>query len=377
MRRFFLSTIISPGLSGALVSSLFAAASPAMAEVVVGGAGYFGAAFGSYDDEGLFETRNGELSDYVFVYDLDITFTATGTSDSGLTFGATGDLDDLAGDTLNKETFVTGFDAAGNPVYADAVTGLTNDSQGPLGWSGSIFVSGDFGTLAMGDTDGAAELVVGDLAPVGLTGLGDFNEMLYLVTAGPQPDGSPIALYSYEVGDLTLGLGITDDQDWSLGAGYSGDFWSVGLGYESIQNGAEITLRDGSDWGNIGGSEIISFITPDDAHQTIGQASITFSSVTLKGAYGLIDFDNTGDLAQYGVSAEYGWNAWTFAAYYRQIDTDFDNPSTNDVTDRLYGGGVSYDLGGGLSLAAGITQWDFEDLPSKFVLADFGVAFAF
>ena len=97
----------------------------------------------------------------------------------------------------------------------------------------------------------------------------------------------------------------------------------------------------------------------------------------MKGAYGLIDFDSTGDLAQYGVSAEYGWNAWTFAAYYRQIDTDFDNPSTNDVTDRLYGGGVSYDLGGGLSLAAGITQWDFEDLPSKFVLADFGVAFAF
>lgn len=366
MRRILLST-----------TALLIGTGVASAEVSVGVEGYFGAALGTFDDDGLFETRNGQQSDYVYVYDLDVIFTATGTTDSGLTFGASGDLADLAGNTESKSSFVTGIDPAGNLETDEAVTGLTNDSQGPLAWAGELFVSGDFGTLAMGDTDGAAELAVGDVAAVGLTGLGDFNEMLYLLGASGQPDGSPIALYSYAVEGLTLALGITDDQDWSLGAGYAGDFWSVGIGYESILEGTTVTLRDGGDWGNIGGSGAIDFIAPDDAHQTIGQGSITFSGVTLKGAYGLIDADNTGDITQMAVSAEYGWNAWTLAAYYRQIDTDFDDPTTNDVTDHYYGAGFFYDLGGGLGLAGGITTWDFEDLPSEFVLADFGVSFQF
>ena len=346
MRRILLSTTsVIPGLAVAMAGGLFAAATPALAEVTVGGDGYFGAALGTYDDDGIFDTRNGETSTYVFVYDLDFDFTATGTSDSGLTFGAAADIDDIG----------------------------EGQSQGPLGYNGEMFVSGDFGTLSMGDIDGSAEQVVGDLAGVGITGLGDFNEMLYLISSAPQPSGSPVATYTYEIESLTLGLGVTDDQDWTIGAGYEGSFWSVGIGYESILQGTEITVRDAGDFTN----QAITVIAQDDAHQTIAQATVTFSGVTLKGSYGLIDASGTGDMDQWGFSAAYDWQAWSFAAYYRQSDVDYDDPTIADLDDTYAGVGAFYDLGGGLEIGGGVSQWDFSSLPSKYVVADFGLTFNF
>ena len=341
-------------------TALIASAGFAAAEVVVGGDGYFGAALSTYDGEGFFETRNGELSTYVFVYDLDFDFTATGTSDSGLTFGASADVDDIG----------------------------QGQSQGPLGYEGEMFVSGDFGTLTMGDVDGAAELVVGDLAGVGLTGLGDLNEMIYLVDGNAQPDGSPLALYEYTVEGLTLGLGVTDDKSWTIGAGYETDMWSVGIGYESVKDGAAITIYQPGTFaptvdaqGNIvlGSSGIggISINTPDDAHQTIGQASVTFAGVTLKGAYGLIDLENAGDMAQYGISASYGMDAITLTGFWRGTEFDFDNSNINDQTNNFFGLGLAYDLGGGLAIETGVTQADYDFLDSNVVIADFGLSFNF
>jgi outer membrane protein OmpU len=62
-----------------------------------------------------------------FVQYIDITFTLSGTADNGTTFGAAIDLDENAS--------AVGTDDAG-------VT---------------IFIAGDYGTLAMGDTDGALD----------------------------------------------------------------------------------------------------------------------------------------------------------------------------------------------------------------------------
>lgn len=374
-------------------TALIASAGFAAAEVVVGGDGYFGAALSTYDGDGFFETRNNEGSTYVFVYDLDIDFTATGTSDSGLTFGASVDLDDAASNTASKQTFLTS--ASIDPVTgqlvttsSSAITGLSNNTQGPLGYEGEIFVSGDFGTLTMGDVDGATEQVVGDLAGVGLTGLGDLNEMIYLVDGNAQPDGSPLALYEYTVEGLTLGLGVTDDKSWNVGAGYETDMWSVGIGYESVKDGAAITIYQPGTFaptvdaqGNIvlGSSGIggISINTPDDAHQTIGQASVTFAGVTLKGAYGLIDLENAGDMAQYGISASYGMDAITLTGFWRGTEFDFDNSNINDQTNNFFGLGLAYDLGGGLAIETGVTQADYDFLDSNVVVADFGLSFNF
>ena len=374
-------------------TALIASAGFAAAEVVVGGDGYFGAALSTYDGDGFFETRNNEGSTYVFVYDLDIDFTATGTSDSGLTFGASVDLDDAASNTASKQTFLTS--ASIDPVTgqlvttsSSAITGLSNNTQGPLGYEGEIFVSGDFGTLTMGDVDGATEQVVGDLAGVGLTGLGDLNEMIYLVDGNAQPDGSPLALYEYTVEGLTLGLGVTDDKSWNVGAGYETDMFSVGIGYESVKDGAAVTIYQPGTFaptvnsqGNVvlGSSGVggLAINTPDDAHQTIGQASVTFAGVTLKGAYGLIDLENAGDMAQYGISASYGMDAITLTGFWRGTEFDFDNSNINDQTNNFFGLGLAYDLGGGLAIETGVAQADFEELKSNVVIADFGLSFNF
>ena len=63
-----------------------------------------------------------------FVQDINITFTMSGTSDNGLTFGAAIDLSEDAGDVDTDDAGV------------------------------AIFVSGDFGTLTLGDTDGRVRL---------------------------------------------------------------------------------------------------------------------------------------------------------------------------------------------------------------------------
>ncbi|NJS38490.1 MAG: porin [Rhodobacteraceae bacterium] len=75
-------------------------------------------------------------------------FTLSGETDGGLSFGASFRADNAAG--------------------ANA------------GTAGSVFISGGFGTLSMGDVDGAANAALGHVDGVGLTGLGDLNEVTYL-----------------------------------------------------------------------------------------------------------------------------------------------------------------------------------------------------
>ncbi|QIE41104.1 porin [Rhodobacteraceae bacterium SC52] len=346
-------------------TALIASAGFASAEVVIGGDGYMGVAYGSNGDP-IFATTDksadelpagsgDHFSNYGFVYDLDVDFKVSGTSDSGLTFGASGDFDDLG------------------------------KSQGARGWDNSIFISGDFGTLTMGDVSAGAENVIGDLAGVGLSGLGDFNENIFLLGAGAQPAG-PVARYDYAISGLTLSLGLTDDAGYNIGAGYATDLFSVGAAYESVADGAVVTIFDIDALGSTGSTQLTA-VAPDGASQVIGAASVTFANVTLKGTYGRIDVDGTGvdTVDQYGVSAAAAFGAASVSAYYRQIDVDYKSTSTTlDNTIDAYGLGVAYDLGGGLALEAGVAQADADytlgtNTKNKdaLVVADFGVSIDF
>ncbi len=337
-------------------TALVASAGFAAAEVVVGGDGYFGVGYGKATD-GIYTTTrldsDGEQdsAEYSFVYDLDIDFAVTLQSDSGLSFGMKTDLDDNAG-----------------------------DSQGATGHEGEIFISGDFGRLAMGDISGAAEAIVGDLAGVGLTGLGDFNEAIYLFDARPQPAG-PVARYDYSVSGVKLSLGLNDDEGYSVGAGYATDLFSVGLGYESVRAGTRVTLID-SDLGPIVRSNALA----EDATHIIGTASVTFSGVKLAAVYGQADLDERqlDGADQYGISASSSFGAVSVSAYYRVVDLDYKAGTLPDNKYEGYGIGAEYDLGGGLSLAAGIAQVDSDFVggtntktPDSLTVADFGVAINF
>jgi len=349
-------------------TALVASAGFAAAEVTVGGDGYFGI---MYLEDGYTSIATDDaIADYSFAYDLDFDITASGTSDAGLTYGAKIDVDDAGGAQ-------GGFDAPGS--------------------EGSIFISGDFGTLTMGDINGGAETVVGDLAGVGLTGLSDANETTFVMgdtsdfddarfPTAAQAAQDLVARYDYSVSGLTLSLGLNDEEGYSVGVGYGTDLFAVGIGYESQaigsraavaavpavytdSNGDTVTIPELGEPG-------ISARNSGTVTHIVGSASVTFSGVTLKGVYGQFDGDNlVADLDQYGVSADAEFGAASVAAFYRVIDQDAFGPAAA-AQDAVYGLGGAYDLGGGLALEAGVAQFDPEEGDSRTAF-DFGVSINF
>ncbi|MBC2836161.1 porin [Paragemmobacter straminiformis] len=310
-----------------LATTVFVAASAAAhAEVTLSGTARMGIIAQNVDTDPLF---NGETieSQTGLTSRARVAFSASGTSDSGLEFGA-------------------GF-RADNAAAANS------------GTAGSVFVSGAFGKLAMGDVDSAANTLVGNVSGVGLTGLGDSNELGYV--GGPAG-----ALYTYSSGALSLalsvkGLGATPvnnkdtalatltDADakntkadaQSIAVGYKTDAYSVALGYEKATIDTDITAAG---------------TTEDTVDQLSLGVSGTFAGATVKAVVA----DNGTNVLK-AVSVDYtvsGIVATAFAA---------DKGDNNS-----YGLGGSYDLGGGASFVAGIQQTEGSDTQY-----DAGLSFSF
>ncbi len=298
-------------------------ATVAAAEVTVGGDGRMGVTY-----------TEGAANELAFTSRIRISFTASGETDGGLTFGGS--------------------------IRAD------NSAGGNAGTAGSVFLSGAFGKLTMGDVDGAAEFVVGDVDGVGLTGLGDHNENIYLSN-----NRRSAARYEYSTGGLTFAVsadnpgtdgttvtysfygGATSftaatESTFAIGAKYSVDAYSVALGYES------------SDIGGVNVDHII-----------IG-GSATFSGVTVKATYGTADLGAGVDFDQTAISATYSMDALSVTGFYRTESINVFSP----VDFKAYGVGASYDLGGGATLVGGIVNRKVDTLPSQ-TLADVGISFTF
>jgi len=270
-------------------TALVMTAGYAAAEVSLSGDGRMGIAYDSAAAEELsFNSR------------ARVTFTLSGETDGGLAFGGS--------------------------FRADNAGGASNGS------AGSVFISGEFGRLTMGDTSGAAEFIVGDLAEVGFTGLSTLNENVYLTNAN-----RPNARYDYTMDGFTVAVSVENpgvaNFGYSVAVGYEMDGFMGGIGYEKIEGGAD---------------------------HVIGYVGATFSGVDAKLTYG--DNSTLGD--QYGLSVSTTFDATTVTAFARN---DF-----ND--DTHYGLGAAYDLGGGASLVGGIVR---NDAGTGSTLADFGLKFKF
>lgn len=276
-------------------TALVLSAGVAAADVAVSGDGRMGVAYNS-----------SAVNEFGFTSRLRITFTASGETDGGLAFGGS--------------------------VRADNAVG------GAAGTAGSVFISGDFGRITMGDTAGAAEYIVGDLHGVGLTGVGNFNENAYFSNAT-----RPAMRYQYTLDGLKLALSIDNPgggaETYSIGAGYEFDGFGFGIGHE----------RD----------NVLS------RNHTIAYASASFEGIDLKATYGTM----TGDQQQYGVSASGSFDEVGVSAFVRRVAAP-----AGDVTH--YGIGGSYDLGGGASLKGGISRQGVI-VGGDVTRADFGVAFNF
>ena len=234
-----------------------------------------------------------------------VTFNLARETDSGLSFGASFRADNAA-----TRLVPDGTDAGTDPDVA----GGANE-----GLAGSVYISGAFGKLSMGDVDGAANAAVGQVSGVGYTGLTDLNEVTYIANGAKES-----ALYEYTVsgftGYVSSGqLSGKDGNPWALGVKYATDTYSVSLGYENNDNGT--------------------------THTIIG-ATGTFQGLSLKAIYGKAS--GLTDGKQHAVSASYTVDAFTGTLFYSDASKVGGNKAT--------GLGVAYDLGGGATVAAGYAK---------------------
>ena len=271
-----------------------------------------------------------------------VTFTMSGETDTGLAFGASFRADNAGA-------------AAGN-------TRMTG---------GTVFISGDFGKLTFGDVATAARAAVGDLYGVGLTGLGDLNEMGYLDRAGfggvyTGLDRRTAALYEYSIdgftGYVSVGQNNVDraplftdrDRLIAIGAKYSMDGFTGAIGYEysRASSSGPLALPTSTS------SHLIASVEyAMDGFK--GKAIIGRAGGDLGTALSAPGFTRT----QMGVSAEGSFDATTVTAF---VNRDF-------ARDTHYGIGARYDLGGGASVRGGIAR----DGGTRTTVADFGLAFSF
>ena len=116
-----------------------------------------------------------------------------------------------------------------------------------------MFVSGSWGTLTFGDTNGADEQWVGDVpGDFSLTGLGNFDETPFISNGGGfgdsdsihfanNPNARPTIRYDFDIAGFGISLSSNRDlTDIVVGAGYSMDFgggsFSIGVGYNNFDS---------------------------------------------------------------------------------------------------------------------------------------------
>ena len=288
-----------------------------------------------------------------FWNDVDVSFIMTGETDGGLAFGAEVEL----------------FDPQ-------------DDLSGPFGEGDySIFVSGDFGTVTMGDTDGALDFVLTDAGNIANPGSINDAETVHLGYEGSYLDGSgdgQIVRYDYSFDAFTFAASveqgdgpdfITEDDNaitWAVGVGYEFDFGGgsvdTGLGYQYSDN-ATLTF----DFEDAGFPSDLVIATGVEASATGVGAVLNLDAGFSAGfTYTLYDFDGLDKNVHHtGLGVGYTFDAFSVHANYGQYVT----PRAD-----LQGWGISagYDLGGGASILAGYGRSDADDFFVRDRVADDG-----
>jgi outer membrane protein OmpU len=299
--------------------------------------------------------------------------TMSGETDSGITFGA-----DMRADQVVDD----GIDTADD------------------GRAGEAFVSGAFGTLTFGDTNGADEQWVGDLVgDLSLTGLEDYDETAFISNGGNagnddafnfgnNPDARPTVRYDFDIAGFGLSLSADSRlSDVGVGTGYSGPIagfdLNIGLGYYNFEeftfqsDEAETTLIDVDPDPLV--DDIVEVPTANFA-EVQAPGGEQYTAMLGFGAFGAdmnviynnINFNGDAELETIGVGAEYTFQATTVGAFYRNAlkgsGAGLDDLDGEDV----WGVTAEYDLGGGAVVSGGVVQ-DYGDAWT----GDFGINMSF
>ena len=329
-------------------------------------------------------------TDIQFHTDIDVTFTMTGQTDTGLTFGANVDLDETDAVCGSDDVILRDDDPATPDVNEEERgTFLTGCSEGnafnPRRQGGeSIFISGAFGTLTMGDTDGAFDWALQE-AIIGSSLDDDHEHAGYSGNAGLDGlyDGQ-VARYEYAFADFSVAVsGEIDDLagggDEDAGDDAGDPVLGLGVRYATDFAGVAVAFGGGvqtvSGLGDIA-DDVVDIIDEDDEDEidnlTIWGVS---ADATFAGGFQVIanysDLDDLGE--HWGVAGGYSIDALTLAVNYGQFDTDLGDSEGFGVV-------ANYDLGGGAELQAGYGHSTVGDVLGDDFDSDkfsFGVAMAF
>ncbi|MCR9069931.1 MAG: porin [Rhodobacteraceae bacterium] len=250
-----------------------------------------------------------------FFQSVDVRFSMAGETDNGLTFGAVIDLDDSQQDNTNLTN-----------AFADF----------------TVFVSGAFGTLTLGDTDGAMDWAMQEANTAGSPGSLNDAETGHAGYEGSYLDGDAdgngqILRYDNSFGDFGVAVSIemgadgtdTLDTGYALGATYNLAFagGSVRFG-AAFQEAAAVS----------GNGESAAGISAALAMDSGFEATLAFTDVQIEGGN---DYTHT------GLGLGYAFGPFSLHANY-----GIDN--VNGAADNTgYGVAAGYDLGGGADLLFG------------------------
>jgi outer membrane protein OmpU len=274
-----------------------------------------------------------------FHNDIDVTFSMSGETDGGMAFGATIDLDEVT----------NAGDDNGIPQGA-------NDS--------SAFISGGFGTVTMGDTDGAFDWAMIETNVVGGS-IADDETAHSGFTGNAGLDGSEdgqVLRWNYSMG--AIGIAASLEQDGNNGANTNDDATGFGLTYTLDAGGASITLGAGM----------------QDASAT---SDITGFSVRAAMENGLTIAANMSDqttsattsVDRVGVGLGYTMDALSVGINWGEATT-----STTGAADAVADGmglAVNYDLGSGASARFGYGSGKANAAAASVSTMSLGLALSF
>lgn len=267
----------------------------------------------------------GDNIDLQFHTDIDVTFSMSGTTDNGLTFGASIDLDESDG---SGSCSLPG--GAGNLGVTCSVSG-GSAAFGNTGQGGeSIFLSGDFGTITMGDTDGGFDWALQEALAGGGSINSDEEHGGYNGNGGLDGtyDGQ-IARYDYSFGDFAFAASVeiddsgTNDPVFGVGVKYSGDLGGVnlgvGIGYQTTDSAVS-----------------------DDA------MGISLDAKFDNGLRAIMNYSEVNNVEHMAIALGYSFDAVSLGVNY----AEFDGGNSG------FGLAAAYDLGGGAAIQFGYGNTD-------------------
>ena len=244
-------------------TALVLSAGFASAQVTLGGSANMGV---KYDGGAPVGTDKASLH-----YEIDFDIKGSGTTDGGLTFGASVDVDNTNG------TAAAGTD-------------------------GEVFISGAFGTLTVGGVDDANDGI--GFADPGFDGIGVDDDAESGKGAGNSQD---IAFSTtFDMVTLVVAASSTSD-DVSVAVFYNGGNFNAGVGFADNDNGASaVALEIGGKFGDVSGNLFFADKTSAGGVNSTGVGvDVTYSMGATSIVLAAGDTDAAGDEADFGIGATY------------------------------------------------------------------------